>query len=128
MLEGINVDVVILGGITFAGFNMIDPRVINEKTGLPVIIYSGVEPNNELMLTALKKHFKDWERRWKIVASLGTIHRIQTLADKPEVYFEVVGCKPDWAKEVLKTSAVVSRIPEPVRAARRIAKGLSQTS
>lgn len=128
MLEGVDVDAVVLGGITFAGFNVIDPRIIHEETGLPVIVYSGVEPDNEAMLGALQKHFSDWMKRWEIVKNLGPIHRASTLKGEPDVFFEAVGCDAGWAEEVLKASAVVSRIPEPVRAAGLIARGLSRAS
>jgi len=126
ILEGVDVDVVVLGGITFAGFNIIDPRIIHEEMGFPVIVYSGIEPNNEAMLKALQKHFSDWRKRWKIVESLGSIHQTCTLEGEPDVFFETVGCDPSWAKEVLKASAMVSRIPEPVRAAGLVARGLSR--
>jgi len=128
MLEEVNVDSVILGGITFAGFNIIDPRNIHEETSLPVIIYSGIEPDNEAMLKALKKHFPDWEKRWEVVESLGQIHQTCTLKGEPDVFFEAVGCEAGRAEEVLRASAVVSRIPEPVRAAGLVARGLSRAS
>jgi len=128
MLESVDVDALVLGGITFAGFNIIDPRIIHEKTGFPVIVYSGVEPNNEAMLKALQKHFPDWKKRWEIVESLRPIHRTCILEKEPDVFFEAVGCDAGWAEEVLRASAVVSRIPEPVRAAGLIARGLSRVS
>lgn len=128
MLEGVDVDAVVLGGITFAGFNVIDPRIIKEETGLPVIVYSGVEPDNEAMLGALQKHFSDWMKRWEIVKNLGPIHGVSTLKGEPDVFFEAVGCDVGWAEKILRASAVVSRIPEPVRASGLIARGLSRAS
>jgi endonuclease V-like protein UPF0215 family len=67
IMKGIEVDAVILEGITFGGFNVINPQIIHVKTGVPIIVYSGVKPDNDAMLAALRKHFPDWERRWEII-------------------------------------------------------------
>ncbi len=118
-------DAVILGGITFAGFNIVDPVRVHIVTGRPVIVYSGEEPDNESVLNALKTHFHDWQERWKIIQSAGPIHTTKPFPREPPVYFEVVGNTKEWAEKVLRTSAMVSRIPEPVRVAGIVARGLS---
>ncbi len=125
MSKGIDADVVILGGITFAGFNVMDPFRVHEETGLPVIAYSGVKPDNRKMLAALRSHFDDWRERWAIVERLGEVHSTRPYLREPPVYYEVVGESPGWAEEVLRYSALVSRIPEPVRVAGLIARGIS---
>jgi endonuclease V-like protein UPF0215 family len=128
LLEGMEAEAVILGGITFAGFNVVDPRMVFKETGIPVIVYSGNRPDNEKMLVALKRHFVDWRERWEIIEGLGPVHKVTTLPREPPAYFEVVGGSPKWAEEILRGSAVVSRIPEPVRVAGLIARGLSPAS
>ena len=126
MMRGIGVDAVILGGITFGGFNVLDPRVIHAETGVPIIIYSGVKPDNDAVLAALRKHFPDWERRWEIIEGAGEIHSTRVFREKYEIYFEAIGCDPEWSEEVLKESAMISRIPEPVRVAGLVARGLTR--
>lgn len=128
LLDGVEADAIVLGGITFAGFNMVDPWKIFKNSGIPVIIYSGTKPDNEDMLQALKKNFDDWRERWRIVEDLGSIHSATTYKGEPPVYFEVVGGSPEWAEEILHRSALISRIPEPVRVAGLIARGLSPAS
>lgn len=118
-------DAVILGGITFAGFNVIDPHKVFQETGVPVIVYSGKRPDDGSMLIALKTHFSDWKMRWAVIESLGKVHEVITKPGEPPVYFEVVGGSTNWAKWVLGSSALVCRIPEPVRVARIIARGVS---
>ena len=125
IMDGLDVDAVILGGITFAGFNIVDPFKVFDETDVPIIVYSGQKPDNESMYQALKKHFGDWEARWDIVERLGDVYETISLQGEPRIYFEVVGCTPSWAEEVLKSAALISRIPEPVRVAGIIAKGLS---
>ena len=74
MMDGLELDAVILGGITFAGFNIIDPFRVLDETDVPIIVYSGVKPDNESMYQALKRNFGDWEVRWGIVKRLGDVH------------------------------------------------------
>ena len=118
---------IILGGITFAGFNIIDAQRIYKELSRPLIVFTRSRPNNEIMREALQKHFDDWRRRWSIIESLGQIYSTYTRPREPPVYFEVVGEKARWAEEVLKRSASLCRIPEPVRVARLVARGLSIT-
>lgn len=125
MIKDIKDSTIILGGITFAGFNIIDPRIILEEKQSPVIIYSSRKPNNAKILDALKKHFEDWDKRWSIIQSLGNIYESEVKPGEPPIYFEIVGEAPEYAKSVLKNCAIISRVPEPVRVAKLIARGVS---
>jgi len=125
IMYGLDLDAVVLGGITFAGFNIVDPFTVFDETMVPLIVYSGVKPDNRSMYQALRSNFGDWEARWGIVERLGEVHEAVSLTGEPEIYFEAVGCTPSWAEETLKSAAIVSRIPEPVRVAGIIARGLS---
>ena len=127
MMRGIEVEAVILGGITFGGFNVINPRVIHTITGAPIIVYSGVKPDKDAVLAALRKHFLDWESRWDIIKELGEIYSARVFREDPEIYFEAIGSSPGWSERVLKDSAMTYRIPEPVRVAGLVARGLTRT-
>ena len=124
-LRAVQVECILLGGITFAGFNIMDAGRVHDETRLPVVVYSGKKPDNESMKSALMKHFGDWRARWGIVEALGTIHCTRNFKNEPPVYFEVVGGSPEWAERLLHEYAVVSRIPEPIRVAGLIARGVS---
>ncbi len=91
-----------------------------------MIIYSRVKPDNDAVLGALRKYFPDWENRWKIIEGLGEIHSTRVFREDPEIYFEVIGCHPGWVEIVLKVSTMISWIPEPVRVARLVARGLTR--
>ncbi|MEE8355208.1 MAG: DUF99 family protein, partial [Candidatus Bathyarchaeia archaeon] len=93
---------------------------------LPIIVYLGVRPDNDAVLAALRKHFPDWERRWEVIEGLGESYSISVFLEDPEIYFEVIGCAPEWAEGILKESARISRIPEPVRVAGLVARGLTR--
>ena len=125
MCEGTDDDAVLLGGITFAGFNVIDPWRVHEALGAPIIVVSRVRPSDDDMLEALKKHFEDWRQRWEPIERLGTAHECTTFLGEPPIFYEVVGCDREWAEETLKGASLISRIPEPVRVAGIVARGLS---
>jgi hypothetical protein len=128
MLLDIRCDAVILGGISFAGFNIIDANRLHKELGVPVIVYSGKKPDGASVLAALRAHFTDWEERWALVAQLGVANRIVTKAGYPPVFFEVVGESRDWCEEVLSSSALLTRAPEPVRVAGIMARGLTRNA
>jgi endonuclease V-like protein UPF0215 family len=62
---------VMLAGISFAGFNIIDPTAIYKEFEKPVIIVTRTKPDNEAVHRALKRHFKNWRIRWKVFEKLG---------------------------------------------------------
>lgn len=123
-LEKTEVDVIILGGATFGGFNVVDVDYVYKRTGIPVIVYSGYYPDMEATRDALRKHFPDWRMRWARYEALGEIHKFES-GRYPAVYFENVGCAIDFAEQVLDEQTITCRIPEAVRVADIIAKGLS---
>lgn len=123
-LVGWEYDVLILGGATFAGFNVVDVENVYKTTGKPVIIYSPKMPDMEATLSALRKHFSDWEMRWARYEELGELHELR-IRDYPPVYYEAVGCSTEYAEHVLTEQAINGRTPEAVRVADLIAKGVS---
>jgi len=128
MLVNIRCDAVILGGVSFAGFNIIDATRVNKELSVPVIVYSGEKPDNASVLAALKAHFADWEERWAQVARLGDVYSLSSRAGYPPVFFEVVGESKDWGEKVLRSSTSLTRAPEPVRVAGILARGLTRSA
>jgi len=118
-------DAVMLAGVSFAGFNIIDPTAIYGKSKKPIVIISRTKPDNKAVKRALQRHFEDWMDRWGVFEKLGEIHEITTLSAQSPVYFEVIGAEAKWAAKFIKAFSVCGRIPEPVRIARLIARGLS---
>ncbi len=71
LLKGWKPVPILLSGVTFGGFNLIDPHVLHRKYRVPVIVVVGSRPDNKAVKSALVKHFPDWKQRWKILSSLG---------------------------------------------------------
>jgi endonuclease V-like protein UPF0215 family len=118
-------EVVLLSGVSFAGFNLVDPVKVFEAFGKPVIIVSGTRPNNKAVKEALQAHFMDWQARWAIFEKLGPVRETVTLFGKRPVYLETVCADAEWASQLVCALAFWGRLPEPLRVARLIARGLS---
>lgn len=117
-------DALILGGATFAGFNVVDAQRVNRETGTPVIVFSGEYPDMEATKDALRKHFPDWRERWSRYEALGEMHSLK-IGGYPPVYYENIGGSTGFAEDVLREQAVSCRTPECVRVADLIAKGVT---
>jgi endonuclease V-like protein UPF0215 family len=117
-------DALILGGATFAGFNVVDVQHVNRETGTSVIVFSRDCPDMDATKDALRKHFPDWRKRWSRYEALGEIHSLK-IGSYPQVYYENMGCSKGFAEDVLREQAVSCRTPECVRVADLIAKGVT---
>jgi endonuclease V-like protein UPF0215 family len=115
---------VLLAGVSFAGFNVIDPTVIHNRFKKPVVVITRTKPDNKAVKRALRKHFKDWKTRFGIFVKLGLVHKV-IITNAAPVYFEVVGADASWCCNLIRTLVVHGRTPEPIRVARLIARGLS---
>lgn len=125
LLRRLRYDLVLLSGISFAGFNLIDISELARKLHKPIIAISREKPNNKAVKLALRGHFKDWKSRWSIVCAAGKLYSCKPLPSEPKLYFEVKGATPEYARRVITRMAFISRLPEPVRVARILAHGLS---
>ena len=112
--------VIMLDGITFGGFNLVNVRQIFESTGVPVIVIMRKIPNFEHIKKALKR-FDDWEDRWANVLEAGEVYKV----DNPEpIYMQIYGIEREDAKDIIRLSTTRSAIPEPLRVAHIIAAGI----
>ena len=125
LLARMRFDAVMLSGISFGGFNVVDIASLSKSVRKPIIAVTGERPRNQAVSRALREHFTDWRARWSIVRSAGRTHSFAPLRSEPRLYFEVRGATPLFAKQAIASTAVISRLPEPVRVARILARGLS---
>ena len=124
LLRGLEKIPVLLSGATFGGFNLIDPWKIHRATKAPTVVVIGSRPNNRAVKQALSNHFPDWKQRWELIRSLGPLHKIRTQRGDSPIFFECFGCSTRESEMILKSWAFVSRIPEPLRVAGIVARGL----
>jgi uncharacterized protein len=113
--------VIMLDGITFGGFNVVNIRKIFQETGIPVIVIMRRFPSFEKIKKALKR-FHDWEERWSNILDAGKVYEIQ---NEENIYIQIQGINLKDAEEIVRLSATRSAIPEPVRVAHIIAAGVT---
>ncbi len=128
LLKRMRYDVVMLSGVSFGGFNVVDIAKLSNAVRRPVMALTGDKPDNKAVRNALRGHFEDWEERWRMVQAAGRMHSFKPLPDEPPLYFEVRGASPSLAKKWILATARISRLPEPIRVARIMARGLSDLS
>jgi len=114
--------VIMLNGITIAGFNMVNIYKLSKQTNLPVIVVNRKKPNLEKMRRALM-NFKDFEERWRIVEAAGNIKRIEIKNGK-FIYYQKSGIDKNSAEEIIRMSCTHSLLPEPLRLAHLIASAI----
>ncbi len=117
--------VIMLDGITFAGFNTVNIRKVFEETGLPVIAVQRRKPNFPEFLKALER-LPHAEERKKAMEDAGEVFwaDIKISGREGRIPFQVAGLKPETAREIIKTSSTRALVPEPLRVAHLIATGL----
>ncbi len=118
--------VIMLSGITFAGFNVVNIRKLNVEIELPVIVVTRRKPNFSEIREALKNLPKS-EERWKDIKSAGEVLEIFTGRRNEKVYMQVSGILEEDARKILRLTSTRSSIPEALRVAHLIASGISKT-
>lgn len=116
--------VIMLNGITFAGFNVVDIKALHAATGLPVIAVTREKPNLAEIRAALK-HLPKCEERWSAVLNAGDLVEVATRRAKERIYVHVAGISAEDARKVLRLTSTRSNVPEALRVAHLIASGVS---
>jgi uncharacterized protein len=112
--------VIMLDGVTYAGFNPVDLENLYEETRIPVIVFMRSCPDFEKIRLALS-HLPDNEKRWEIIQRAGRIYRID--GENP-VFIQLYGIDKDSAVKIVRMTSTHGNIPEPLRLAHLIATGV----
>jgi uncharacterized protein len=115
--------VVMLDGITYAGFNVVDIEKLYRETGIPVIVVMRSYPDFEKIKSALK-YFSDGEERWKIIEKAGKIEKIAGEKKRNPIYIQKAGISLESVDKIIRLTSIRSNIPEPLRVAHLIATGI----
>lgn len=124
MLKKLHFDLIMLSGITFGGFNIINTDFLFRYFKKPIIVISNSKPNNFLIKKALKLHFTDWKKRFGFIVRLGSLHCIKTVYNNP-IYFEVIGLNYKKARRIIRELTFIGKHPEPIRVIQLLAQDLS---
>jgi len=114
--------VIVLNGVTLAGFNVVDIHGLFERVRLPVIAVTRDKPNFEDIREALK-NLPESEKRWRVIERAGKMFRVRTRECEEPVYAHAVGLSEEDARRILRSTSTRSNIPEALRVAHLIASG-----
>jgi len=111
-----------LNGVTFGGFNVVDLKKLNQETRLPIIALTQNKPDLDDITSALK-NLPEYEERLRLVLEAGPIHEVANHGTK--VYVELAGISLIDAEKIIKLTSTRSCLPEPLRVAHLIASNIS---
>jgi endonuclease V-like protein UPF0215 family len=115
--------IVLLNGLTFAGFNVVDIKKLFQKTKLPVISIVRKKPDLNEIKKAIK-NLPDFEFRWKAMENAGELFTVKTRNGYNPIYIQKAGILFEDATKILKKASIISNVPEPLRVSHIIASGL----
>ena len=110
---------ILLQGIAFAGFNVIDLQALHQAVQVPVMTVVRRRPNLSRISAALLRHVPGGARKWRLIEKTGPMESAAGL------FVQRAGISLDEAERVLKRLAVHSSMPEPLRTAHLIAGGVT---
>lgn len=111
---------ILLQGIAFAGFNVVDIHELHAATGLPVIVACRKRPDFRRIRAALLDHVKGGTRKWRLIEKAGPMEAIDG------IYVQRAGIELRDTALLLRRVTQHSRIPEPLRVAHLVAGGIAE--
>lgn len=116
--------VIMLNGITFGGFNVVDMKSLNSLTRLPVIALTREKPNLKKIREALA-HLPGSKERWRAILNAGKLTEIATRRPDETIFLHAVGLSFSDSEKIVRLTSTRSNIPEALRVAHLIASGIS---
>ncbi len=116
--------VIMLDGVTFAGFNVVDTDKLLEITSLPVIAVTRKQPDFKDIRKALE-NLPCAEKRWKAIRNAARIVKVFPRSGEEAIFMQVTGVEIDVAEKIVRQTATRSNVPEALRVAHLIASGLT---
>ncbi len=114
--------VIMLNGVTFAGFNVVDTGYLASKTRIPVIAVTRHRPNFAQIHRALC-HLPNCEERWNTISKSGTPLEMKIKSSR--LFVQIEGMGEEDALKIITITSTRSSVPEPLRVAHLIASGIS---
>lgn len=118
-------DLIMLGSISYGGFNLMDIVQAYERLKIPIIVANPKKPDERAVEAALLHHFPDWVERFEIIKRIGKPEKL-VLGKGEAIYFHAIGIPKAKAKKLIKELIVFGKRPEPLRIARMLAHELSK--
>lgn len=116
--------VIMLDGVTYAGFNVVDTIKLFKMIKLPVIAITQKMPDFGDIRKALA-NLPFAEERWKIIENADRIVKVLTRSGENPIFMQATGIEVEIARKIVKGTATRSNFPEALRVAHLIASGLT---
>lgn len=107
------VNMILIDGIAVGGFNIIDLPRLSEELKRPCLAVMRKYPDLQAVDQALM-NFPDYQQRKQLIAKAGKVYRHQAF------YYQVSGCNPVTAANVLEQVTDRGNVPEALRLAHLI--------
>ncbi len=120
-------DAVFLDGVTYAGFNIVDPEVVFNETSIPSVVIFKYGLDLNAVKEALMKNFNDWMSRY---STIERTYNSSYVISTPKGNLRIFSCGVARAEayELVLSLQSVNQYPEPLRLADLIASGLTRNS
>jgi hypothetical protein len=111
--------VILLQGIAFAGFNVVDIHRLNAATGLPVLVAARRTPDLDAIRRALLAQVPGGARKWRLIEAAGPMEPVGG------IWVQRAGLDPGAAAALVTAWQLHGKLPEPLRTAHLIAGGVA---
>jgi endonuclease V-like protein UPF0215 family len=118
--------VLMLNGLNFAGYNLVDVEKLFEKTKKPVIVINKNKTDVE-QIGANLKNLNNWQYRIEMLKKAGEPIPVEISGWNRFLYIQVFGIEVEDAKKIVKISSTFSDFPEPLRLANIVASALQSS-
>lgn len=115
-----HIQLVLLQGLTLAGFNVVDAVALHERLARPVLVVARRLPDRTAIRRALETRIAGGTAKWRVIERLGAMEPCGG------VYVQRVGLSVAEAVQVVQRLALHGRIPEPLRVAHLIAGAIGR--
>lgn len=113
-----HVQAILLQGIAFAGFNVVDVQQLSAALAIAVVVAARRRPDLEAVRRALLDHVPGGARKWRLIEHAGSMEAAAGL------YVQRSGLSLAETEILIRRLQVNSTIPEPLRTAHLIAAGI----
>jgi hypothetical protein len=110
---------VLLEGISLAGFNVVDLHALSATLGMAVLVVVKRMPDMDAVRYALLERVRGGARKWALIEKAGPMEPVGSL------FVQRAGIERTEAESVLRELAIHGRLPEPVRVAHLVANALA---
>ena len=110
-----HIQLVMLQGIAFGGFNVVDVRALSRNLSRPVLVVCRRMPDMDSIRRVLFSRIPGGRRKWALIEAMGPME------PAGGVYIQRCGLGLDEARDVVLRFSIAGLIPEPLRVAHMVA-------